>query len=75
MQKNKYYNLLNYYSNGTWESTIISQKGKQRRLNVLIVFSLYTLPLVGILRYKVDLQCLEDMEELGDLDLDIDDYI
>ncbi|XP_042876535.1 eukaryotic peptide chain release factor subunit 1 isoform X1 [Penaeus japonicus] len=29
----------------------------------------------GILRYKVDLQCLEDMEELGDLDLDIDDYI
>ncbi|XP_027230841.1 eukaryotic peptide chain release factor subunit 1 isoform X1 [Penaeus vannamei] len=29
----------------------------------------------GILRYKVDLQCLEDLEELGDLDLDIDDYI
>ncbi|XP_071530214.1 eukaryotic peptide chain release factor subunit 1 isoform X1 [Panulirus ornatus] len=29
----------------------------------------------GILRYKVDLQCLEDMEELADLDVDLDDYI
>ncbi|XP_064119479.1 eukaryotic peptide chain release factor subunit 1 isoform X1 [Macrobrachium rosenbergii] len=29
----------------------------------------------GILRYKVDLQCLEELEDLNDFDVDLDDYI
>lgn len=56
-------------------SVVPFQKNQKKKLNVPIVISHCTLTLVGILRYKVDLQCLEDLEELGDLDLDIDDYI